>query len=80
MRVQGPGSLLVASTQDNMPTQADAHLRKVTLNLYDADVVWMEQTYGFGWSEKLRQLVRQHRLSKRQMTVGDLLTEDEDER
>lgn len=62
-----------------MPTQADAPLRKVTLNLYDADVVWFEETYGFGWSEKVRKLVHEHRMAKKPMTVGDLLTEDEDE-
>lgn len=38
-----------------MPIRPDEPLRKVTLNLYESDCQWLEQTYGHGWSERLRQ-------------------------
>lgn len=38
-----------------MPVRSDDPLRKVTINLYDSDVRWMEKEYGHGWSERLRQ-------------------------
>lgn len=43
-----------------MPTPADAPLRKVTLNLYEADVIGLEAMYGHGWSANVRQLVHEH--------------------
>lgn len=61
-----------------MPTQADAPLRKVTLNLYASDVDEMARRYGFGWSEKVRKLVHEHLFKPKVITVGDLLTENED--
>lgn len=39
-------------------------LRKVTLNLYDADVAEMERLFGWGWSAELRQLLHNY-LEKR---------------
>lgn len=45
-------------------------LKKVTLNLYKDDVRAMELRYGYGWSEKVRQLVHDHlRGFKAKMTV-----------
>lgn len=38
-----------------MPVRSDDPLRKVTLNLYEADCVWLEKTYGRGWTERVRQ-------------------------
>lgn len=38
-----------------MPVRSDEPLRKVTLNLYEADCIWLEKTYGHGWSERVRQ-------------------------
>jgi hypothetical protein len=38
-----------------MPVKSDDPLRKVTLNLYEADCQWMEREYGRGWTERLRQ-------------------------
>jgi len=29
-------------------------LKKVTLNLFEADVEWYKKRYGYGWSEVLR--------------------------
>lgn len=43
-----------------MPVHPDSPLRKITLNLYDADVFEMERRYGRGWSEQVRQLVHRH--------------------
>ncbi len=38
-----------------MPNRSDDPLRKVTLNLYEADCLWLEQQYGRGWTERVRQ-------------------------
>lgn len=38
-----------------MPVRSDEPLRKVTLNLYEADCQWFEKEYGYGWTERLRQ-------------------------
>lgn len=38
-----------------MPVRSDDPLRRVTLNLYDADCQWLEKTYGRGWTERVRQ-------------------------
>jgi uncharacterized protein (DUF4415 family) len=35
-------------------------LRKVTLNLYDADVIEMERRFGHGWSADLRELLHNY--------------------
>lgn len=43
-----------------MPAKADEPLRKVTLNLYEADCSALESYYGRGWSEQVRSLVRDH--------------------
>jgi len=32
-------------------------LRKVTLNLYDADVEWLQKYYGHGYSEAIRHYI-----------------------
>jgi hypothetical protein len=48
-----------------MPVRSDDPLRRVTLNLYEADVIWFIRTYGPGWTERLRQhihsVVHEHR-------------------
>lgn len=38
-----------------MPAKSDDPLRRVTLNLYEADCQWMEKYYGHGWTERIRQ-------------------------
>jgi hypothetical protein len=43
--------------------EADEPLRKVTLNLYRADVEWLEKKFGFGWTEQVRLAVRRLRQS-----------------
>jgi len=65
-----------------MPIRSDDPLRKVTLNLYEADCVWMEAEYGHGWTERVRQhihnevLMRANRTTvlptKNRRTLGDL--------
>lgn len=37
-----------------MPKHADEPLRKVTLNLYEEDCVYLEHSIGWGWSEYVR--------------------------
>ncbi len=63
-----------------MPNRSDDPLRKVTLNLYEADCAWMEQNYGRGWTERLRQHLHTEVTSRRQYTkaartLGDLTDE-----
>lgn len=43
-----------------MPAKADDPLRKVTLNLYEADCAAMEQLHGHGWSTQVRQLIHEY--------------------
>jgi len=47
-----------------MPVRSDEPLRKITLNLYEADCQWMEREYGHGWTERLRQMLH-HEVAKR---------------
>jgi hypothetical protein len=62
-----------------MPVRSDEPLRKVTLNLYEADCQWLEREYGRGWSERIRQAIH-HEVHKRTReivpttirTLGDL--------
>lgn len=43
-----------------MPKLPDEPLHKTNINLYERDVVDMKNLYGYGWSEVVRNLVRQH--------------------
>ena len=43
-----------------MPRVPDEPLRKVTLNLYEADVRWMQNRYGQGYTEVIRQALREY--------------------
>lgn len=38
-----------------MPVRSDDPLRRVTLNLYESDCLWLAATYGHGWTERIRQ-------------------------
>ena len=38
-----------------MPVRSDDPLRRVTLNLFEADCRWLEHHYGHGWTERIRQ-------------------------
>lgn len=72
-----------------MPRQAGDPLRKVTLNLYEADCTWMEKHLGHGWSEQVREWIREqvkahipcdHRhfkfdLHGRRCTCGELMVD-----
>lgn len=33
-------------------------LQKVTLNLYESDVEWFKRTYGYGHTERMRNVLR----------------------
>lgn len=39
------------------PVRPDAPLRKVTLNLYEADCKYLEAITGHGWTEYVRNIV-----------------------
>lgn len=62
-----------------MPTPADAQLRKITLNLYEADAETLTTHYGRGWSTNVRDLIHDHanliRRSVPVKTLGDLRDE-----
>ncbi len=60
------------------PVRSDDPLRRCTLNLYEADCQWLEQHYGHGWTERVRQhihgevLKRQEPMQRYLRTLGDL--------
>lgn len=64
-----------------MPRIPDEPLRRVTLNLYEADCEFFEQTYGHGWTERVRQHIhnevvkRKQQAPKARQTIGDLLND-----
>jgi hypothetical protein len=60
-----------------MPVRSDEPLRKVTLNLYEADCQWLEKEYGRGWTERIRQHIHDQVYTRQQYkkairTIGDL--------
>ena len=63
-----------------MPTRSDDPLRRVTLNLYEADCQWLERTYGHGWTERVRQHIHSEVMLRKEdpptrtrpFTLGDL--------
>lgn len=66
-----------------MPARSDDPLRRVTLNLYEADCQWLEATYGHGWTERIRQHLHQEVIKRRDFqpsrptrTLGDLFPEE----
>jgi hypothetical protein len=48
-----------------LPAPSAYPLRRLNINLYDADCREMERLYGRGWSEKVRALVREHVKARR---------------
>lgn len=68
-----------------MPAKSDDPLRRITLNLYEADCKWLEREYGHGWTERVRQHIHnevqkrtlamtcnEQALHSRRRTLGDL--------
>lgn len=57
-----------------MPVRSDDPLRRVTLNLYEADCEWLEKTYGHGWTERVRQHIHNEVVKRamRSLTETDL--------
>lgn len=43
-----------------MPPRSPEPLRRITLNLFEADCVSMERRYGHGWTERVREMVQKH--------------------
>lgn len=43
-----------------MPVRSDDPLRRVTLNLYEADCAKLESAVGPGWTERVRQVVHEY--------------------
>lgn len=64
-----------------MPAASDRRLKKTTLNLYEADVAYMVEHYGSGWTSQVRDVlekfVKQRKELKRQIDAGfHIATED----
>jgi hypothetical protein len=64
-----------------LPVRSDDPLRRITLNLYEADCKWLEQHYGYGWTERVRQHIHNEVMKRlytnkygatTQLTLGDL--------
>lgn len=57
---------------------SDAPLRKVTLNLYEADCAKLEKLHGRGWTTVVRDTIQAHvyaldmKTIYQRMTLGDL--------
>lgn len=45
-----------------MPTPLDEPLYQTSVKLFESDVAWLKKTYGPGWTEQVRDLVRRYRL------------------
>jgi hypothetical protein len=59
-----------------MPTPADAPLRKVTLNLYEADCAYLEKTLGHGWTTEVRNAVHEYAGKRLNLQVTmDMITD-----
>jgi hypothetical protein len=46
-----------------MSRYADAPLQKITINIYEEDYEWLKETFGQGWSEHVRDYLRNMRLA-----------------
>lgn len=60
-----------------MPAKSDDPLRRCTLNLYESDCLWLERTYGHGWTERVRQhihaeVTKRSEFQQPRRTLGDL--------
>lgn len=52
-------------------------LTRTSLNLYTEDVEYLKAQYGYGWTERVRELVHEViRLSVKPLTVADFLDEE----
>jgi len=56
-----------------MPVRSDDPLRRVTLNLYEADCAWLETTYGHGWTERVRQHIHHEVEMRKRPTMRRIL-------
>jgi hypothetical protein len=59
------------------PVRSDDPLRRVTLNLYEADCQEIERDFGAGWTTWIRNVIhaelnRTRRKSDTRLTLGDL--------
>lgn len=57
-----------------MPARSDDPLRRVTLNLYEADCKFLAEHLGTGWTTELREAIHAYamRLKPSKRTLGDL--------
>lgn len=55
-----------------MPPRSPEPLRRITLNLFEADCAAMERRYGHGWTEQLRNMVRSHLNKLKQPTIDEI--------
>ncbi len=54
---------------------SDRPLRKVTLNLYDEDVTYLQHAFGWGYSDLVRQIIHKRVMelkSRAGHSIGDL--------
>jgi len=67
-----------------MPVRPGDPLRKVTLNLYEADCTALEECYKHGWTTNLREIIHTHvvtytnyqiKYRDQRKTLGDLSDE-----
>lgn len=46
-------------------------LHRTNINLFSNDVAWLNHRFGYGWTEKVREIVREYVKSHRQETILD---------
>lgn len=52
------------------PVRPDAPLRKVTLNLYEADCQLMERWHGHGWTTRIREIIHSRCIEVNSLPTG----------
>lgn len=51
--------------------RSDEPLTKVTVNIFTADLEWLRERYGWGWSEELRKVIRAARRREQLEEIED---------
>ena len=62
-----------------MPKHPGPPLRKITMNIFESDALKAEALYGFGWTERLREIIHEHLNRNMKHTVADMIRDHRDD-
>lgn len=62
-----------------MPPRSPEPLRRVTIYMFETDCAYMERRHGWGWTEKVRDLLRSHVRQAAKPSLDELLEQLEEE-